>query len=306
MITKKEDIYNVESIKEPIGKTKTIINDVIFKAVFENNKDILVKMIKDIFEIEEDVDEEPLTIKEYQTVPVTKEGRTFRSDIVIKLSDNSYVCLEMNSSPSTSIIERNIIQMIRVHSSVIKNGTSYEELKKYKMRGLNFNLIENIGGDPVEYYAFCNIKTGKIASLIYSFCNVDLEMCHDLVYDINVRNLSNAVRWGAILIETEIDNIAKILGDDMLNMEDKDRLIKTIEEVNDDEQVLKEWMVLEKAKMVYDSDIAYAKKEGLDLGLEVNKLEVIKNMLKENTDYNFISKVTGKSVEEIKDIESNM
>ena len=174
------------------------------------------------------------------------------------------------------------------------------------MRGLNFNLIENIGGDPVEYYAFCNIKTGKIASLIYSFCNVDLEMCHDLVYDINVRNLSNAVRWGAILIETEIDNIAKILGDDMLNMEDKDRLIKTIEEVNDDEQVLKEWMVLEKAKMVYDSDIAYAKKEGLELGLEVNKIEVIKNMLKENTDYNFISKITGKSIEEIKDIESNM
>jgi len=302
MVIKNEDIYDVESVKEIKGKTKTIINDVFFKAVFENNKDILVKIIKDIFEIDEKVDREPLTIKEYQTVPVTEGGRTFRSDIVIKLSDNSYVCLEMNQSPSTSVIERNIIQMIRVHSSIIKKGTSYEELKKYKMRGLNFNLIKNIGGDPVEYYAFCNIKTGKIASMIYSFCNVDLEKYQDLVYDINIKNLPNAVRWGAILIETEIDNIAKILGDDILSMEEKNRLIKTIEEVNDNEQVLKEWMVLEKAKMVYDSDIEYAKKEGA----EAKELEVIKNMLKKAIDYSTISEVTGKSISEIKEIHSNL
>jgi len=142
------------------------------------------------------------------------------------------------------------------------------------------------------------------------------------VYDINVKNLPNAVRWGAILIETEIDNIAKILGDDMLDMEEKNRLIKTIEEVNDNEQVLKEWMVLEKAKMVYDSDIAYAKKEGIEeghelglaeghaLGLtegaETKEVEVIKNMLKKAIDYSTISEVTGKTIAEIKEIESNL
>lgn len=63
-----------------------------------------------------------------------------------------------------------------------------------------------------------------MASFIYSFCNIDLEKCHDLVYEVDIRNLPKAVRWSAILIEAEIDNIVKILGDDMLSMEEKDRL----------------------------------------------------------------------------------
>ena len=93
-----------------------------------------------------------------------------------------------------------------------------------------------------------------------------------------------------------------VLGDDLITMEEKNRLIKTIEEVNDNEQVLKEWMVLEKAKMVYNSDIAYAGEEGA----EIKELEVIKNMLNKITDYEYISEITGKTVEEIKEIESNL
>lgn len=34
-------------------------------------------------------------------------------------------------------------------------------------------------------------------------------------------------------------------------------------------------------------------------------VEIIKNMLEEGTDYNFISKITGKTIDEIKKIETN-
>ncbi len=209
----------------------------------------------------------------------------------------------MNQSESTDIIDRNIIQMIRVHNSVLKRGTKYKDFKKYRMRGLNFNLVHNVTGEPIDNYAFCNIKTGKISSWIYSFCNIDLEKCHDLVYDIDVINLPKAVRWGAILIESEIDNIAKILGDDMLSMEEKDRLIETIKDTNNDKKVLKKWIALEKAKMVYENDIEYAKEQGREEGSETKELEVIRNMLLEGIEYSVICKITGKTIEEIKEIE---
>ena len=208
----------------------------------------------------------------------------------------------MNQSESTDIIDRNIIQMIRVHNSVLKKGTKYNDFRKYRMMCLNFNLVHNGTGDPIENYAFCNMKTGKVASLIYSFCNLDLEMCHNLVYDIDIENLPKAVRWGAILIESEIDNIAKILGDDMLSMEEKNRLIETIKDTNNDKKVLKKWIALEKAKMVYENDIEYAKEQGREEGRETSKLEIIRSMLNKRYDYQSISELTGKTIEEIKEI----
>ena len=258
----------IEMVREPEGMTKHLIYDVIFKAVFNQNRDILIKMIKDIFEIDDKNILNPLTVVGYETVPITENGKTLRSDIVVSLSDNSYVCVEMNQSESTDIIDRNIIQMIRVHNSVLKRGTKYNDFTKYRMRGLNFNLIHNVTGEAIENYAFCNMKTGSVASLIYSFCNIDLEKCHELVYDIDIRNLPKAVRWSAILIESEIDNIAKILGDDMLSMEEKERLIETIKDTNNDKKVLKKWMALEKAKMVYENDVEYAKEQGRREGVE--------------------------------------
>ena len=128
----------------------------------------------------------------------------------------------------------------------------------------------------------------------------------------------------------EIANIVKILGDDILSMEEKDRLVETIKDVNNDKRVLKKWVAMEKAKMVYDNDIEYAKergiKEGIKLGreegielgreegielgreegTETGKVEVIKNMLCRGYDYVSISEVTGKTIEEIKEIEKNM
>ena len=60
--------------------------------------------------------------------------------------------------------------------------------------------------------------------------------------------------------------------------------------------------ISEKLRSVIEQGI----KEGIEQGIEDNKKEVIINMLKEKSDYEFISKITGKTIEEIKEIESSM
>ena len=37
-------------------------------------------------------------------------------------------------------------------------------------------------------------------------------------------------------------------------MEEKDRLVETIKDVNNDKKILKKWIAMEKAKMVYEND----------------------------------------------------
>ena len=70
--------------------------------------------------------------------------------------------------------------------------------------------------------------------------------------------------------------------------------------------ILHEWEKEKMDKMVQDNLIELAEKRGQEEGIENNKLEMIKNMLEEDTDFEYISKISGKTIEEIKEIEKNM
>ena len=287
-------------------KTKLLIYDVIFKAVFEREPSILLKMLKDIFDIKEEIElsPDPFIFSGLESPPNTKSGKIYRGDMTVRLNDKSYIIIEMNHRNDKDALDRNMIHLTRVHNSILKSGTPDSELKKYRIRGLNLNNFRNDMDLPIENFALCSLNTHKVVSLIYSFCNISFVKCKELVYDINVTNLPNTVRWGAILLEEDIYKISHILGDDMLSMEEKERLLKTIEDVNNDETVIQEWMLEENARLKYEGEMSYAREEGIEQGSNIKELELIRNMLEEGTDYDFISRVTGKTVEEIKEIEN--
>ena len=100
----------------------------------------------------------------------------------------------------------------------------------------------------------------------------------------------------------------------MLTMEEKENLLNTMKEVSNNEGIYTEYLAREFSKLKEVNQLYHAREEGLTEGhklgqaegAEANKIEVIKNMLSEKADYNFISKVTGKTIEEIKEIESNL
>ena len=92
----------------------------------------------------------------------------------------------------------------------------------------------------------------------------------------------------------------------------------TMRELSDDEKVLKDWIVEDNQrwreqgerrfaiKQGHEEGFKQGREEGRKEGKEEGKELVIINMLGEKTDYDFISKVTGKTVEEIKKIEKSI
>ena len=52
--------------------------------------------------------------------------------------------------------------------------------------------------------------------------------------------------------------------------------------------------------------IEIGQKEGIEIGQKKKSLQIVQNMLKENADASFISKVTGLSKEEIQQIKKDM
>ena len=291
-------------IKEK-DEIKQLEYDTIFKATFIRRQEVLIKMIRDVFEIEDDINN-PLFIVGYELVPHSKRGKSYKSDILIKLSDDSYISIEMNKRIGNDILSRNIIQMSRIYAQINRSGDKDNIISKRTVMGLNINTFKTFTGKPVEKISLCETETGMIVSNLLSFCNIDVALCRKLVYNLGIEKVSKAIRWGAIITSKSIKEISNVLGDDILSMEEKEKFLNTIKEVNDDERVLEDWMWEEHYRLKEIDERNTALQEGREEGIEDNKKEVIINMLKEKSDYEFISKITGKTIDEIKEIECNM
>lgn len=285
----------------------TLASDVLFKKVFFTEGSVLLKMLQDVLDIKED---SGITIIGYETRPNNIFGKSFRGDLLVTLSDRTYVSIEMNNSNPKNSLSRNMIHLFRIHSDMLVKGMPDSELEKYRLYQLNFDNFRNPSREAIEKYAFCSLTTGKVRNLIYTFCDVDLEKCRKLVYNVNVREVSKDIRWGAIMTSNDIEEISKLLGEDMLSMEEKDKFLNTVRELNDDEKVVKDWMWEENDKLRYYNDLKASEEQGIEKGIEQGiedkSKEVVINMLNEGSDYNFISKISGKTIEEIKEIENDI
>ncbi len=82
------------------------------------------------------------------------------------------------------------------------------------------------------------------------------------------------------MLAKSIEEISYILGDNMLSMESKEKFLGTIRELNDDEKVVKASTWELNTRLRYESDLAYAKEQGIEKGIEDNKKEVQEKPLK--------------------------
>ena len=69
---------------------------------------------------------------------------------------------------------------------------------------------------------------------------------------------------------------------------------------------LHEWEKEKMDELVREETKRIEREEGFNAGVEQNTIEVIKNMLENNAELEFISKVTGKTIEEIEKIQNNL
>ena len=93
-------------------------------------------------------------------------------------------------------------------------------------------------------------------------------------------------------------------------MKEKEKLVKRINEVKNNKQIIQEWMVAENNRMREENVLRTARedglKEGIEQGIQEEKIQSIRKMLQRGDTYEDISEITGKTIEEIKEIESSM
>ena len=286
-----------------------ICNDVMFKSIFLRQRDALITMIYDITGINEKINKDEI-ITGYELEPYTIKGKVNRSDMLIGIGKDNYLNVEINYKHERNVTARNMIQLFRITNQVVESGMTDKELSLKMVGQLNLNTFRNLNNKIIQIGAYADLDTGRELDYgVIKIWNLDIEKCYKKLYN-NTEKIKYATkmeRWGAILYCSinDIELISQLLGDDLLTMEEKEKFIVKIKDANSSDRIIQDWMVEENNRLRLEGQLAYAKDEGIEQGIEENKIDVIRSMLKKNIDYNTISEITNKSVEEIKEIEKN-
>ena len=147
---------------------------------------------------------------------------------------------------------------------------------------------------------------GNYLSKNLCIINIDIDSCYKFVYNKDkLEEISDLERIGAILYTDTLEDISFILGS-MIQMEDKEKFLKDVEEKSKDKDVLNSLKFEDNIDYRFDLVEEEALERGIKEGIEQGIEQSIKNMLKKNIKVEDIADITGRSIEEIEEIKNTM
>ena len=265
----------------------TAKNDNVFKAIFcnENNTFLLKTLIERCLKIKIEIIEihAPEKIKEN----IYAKGQIL--DVLVKV-DNRLINIEVNSGFYDGVHRRNFGYAGSKYSEEVKIGENYLDMneviqinftwglpQKYSILGEYLLVDKKTGIKFVDNFSIFEYNMDKIRELWYSG---DKEYEFLAILDFN---------------KEELKKIGK--GDKYMS-----EFKKKIESLNDNREY-KEFLTAEEdMKKTNNTFKEIGRREGLEDGKVLEKIEIAKKMFKENIDEQIISKVTGLSLKKIQEL----
>ena len=275
--------------------------DKFFKMIMKSNTDIFKDFLIKVLDLNKYMKNNYIMFmdKELAFEHIKEHGKII--DINVRFGKGLIIDVEINREEYSAVRDRNNLYLEKLDINNYKEGNSYSKIKNNRIYQLNINASKyeskNKGISIIVDYDIINNKIFDDRRKKY---NYNLVHYYEKWYNKDEK-MTYIDYFMAALYSNSYKEIYKILS----NIISKDRLNKFMEGVIsmvDDGFILHEWEKEKMDKMVQENLIELAEERGI----ENNRLEMIKNMLKENYEYESISKISGKTIEEIKEIEESM
>jgi predicted transposase/invertase (TIGR01784 family) len=269
--------------------------DAMFRAIFTDNKYLLVKLVKAIlkyYKINILINEDNIIVKKNELNIDKYNSKRFVCDYIIRIDEEHDINIELNRNSYYGLHERNITYSFKIYYEHFKIGNTYQEFNKYVLLQVNFNKYRNPNDKSINRFYLIDIDdVDNMLTNNYSIMNIDIEKCYDLVYNkTNLDEVSELEVWGAIINATYLEDIASILESEKISMsnEEKERFLEDIEEKSHDksiyEAVTMEKTMDDRIKIIengarrkgLEEGRAEGLQEGRQEGIELGKSEGIK------------------------------
>ena len=280
-----------------------LTSDYMFKRIFTKNPDILKQFLISVLELNINPEKATIEIISNELTKSSKKEYHKTVDMLVQINNNLNIDIEINTERFNSIKERNTLYLQKISVDTIESGNTYKSMAKYYFYQLNLNTNPS-DKNLDDCYILRGEKNNK--SLLENFkivCKF-IENYRDIYYNKLDKSNSSTI-WLALLSSKNFDEL-KEMASLVMNKSDREKFIEECKKASKDRVFLSEWCADMFAADVEAKERQADYEEGLNEGINQNTTKIIKSMLMENTDYKFISKVTGKSIEEIKEIEKSM
>ena len=275
----------------------TCKNDRAFKEVFlnPNNSDLLKALLEFILKIKID----KLEIKKTELLSGNVNIKDKRVDAIVH-TGNKKIEIEINSQNKDYLHTRSTAYICNIYQSNASVGDTYNEDTDIIQVNLTWGLGRN--NDEMKIYKIMNEK-GELYVKNFIIYEINMDYYDKIWYSKNEEEIKkNQYMIMLDLDKKELKNMPK----------DKivDKYITNVTIVNDDPEFQKYMSEEEDKRKIQNSLLSEAKEEGISQGISQGYTSGIndginqtaKNLLSMNMTLEDISKATGLTVEEIKNL----
>lgn len=216
-------------------------------------------------------------------------------DLIIE-DDAAIVNIEINTSNSRSIQNKNTAYFCHLILKQIKTSKDYDRVLK-KVYQINLNSYDVSHEERfVTRSRLIDVETKEEVHPILEIVDVYLAKIIKTDYTI-VKERKNSLEYLLYLLVCNDEKILREVyeGDNLM-----EKMVDEAKELTDnfDSLLYYDYDELKKQE-AYELGEASGVEQGVELGIEQNKVEIALNMLRENTNSDFICKVTGLSLDEV-------
>ncbi len=266
--------------------------DLLFKKVFGSEEDLIPikKLLKEVLGIVP----KDVKILNSELVGRPYKDRDVRVDLVVELEDLTKINVEVNTDVTQTLIERNVYYMCRNMSMDLAPKSILGKINRHIQINLDYSGKHE---KSIERYALYEEETHKKLTDMIEIIRIDIPYFKKECYNKDIKKLDSKTKFLGLFGAESIEEVRKLCNGDKI-MED---IGKRIDKYNDDEDVIG----LYHYKYVEEEVKQEQLEEATQKGIEQEKKSTARNLLKENMDVNFISKVTGLSLKEIEKLKGD-
>ena len=292
---------------ETEGKMQLTV-DYAFKRVFGKNGN--ESILKDLLESILNIEIKSITIQNPEIPKNMKDGKVGILDVRAELNGDEITEVEMQVQDQHNIDKRSPTYLTKIYSDQLKEGEQYIEVKKVVVINiLNFNYYKRNSYHSVARMMFEESKENEKVDLGYivedKYATKDLEMHFIELPKFRKKDpdMSNKLeQWLCLICDEEdkikmaeskneeIEKAKKELEKLAMNPEDRELYELRLKAIRDEMNI---------RYSGYIDGMAEGEAKGRAEGKNERNIEIAKNMLKENVNIQFISKMTGLNLEEI-------
>ena len=272
--------------------------DLVFKSIFKLNLNLLVDFLNTSLKIEIAKDDK-IRILDSELPVTNKNERKKMIDIIVSINDKIFIDIEMNRSKFEYVMERNFNYLDKIATIIFEKGKSIKDINNIQLN-LNISPFEEDLEDIIVPYG---LLTQKIYPSNKRLIIKSLALYSKLYYNEGVK--TKEIIWYTMLLARTFSELYE-LSKQILDEKEVNKLMEAMIEMSNDEFILHEWQKDKMDALVKQNEMEGAKKEGIEQGIMENKIEIAKNMLKENMDIQTISRLTNLTEIDIQKLKNTM